>query len=101
MAHIVVCLYCKEKFDTELEPFIKPNRTRYAHKRCADKKEAEKQRIENESKRQAELKLAEQKRAEEEKIANECRQEALEIFNEHKEKFDKLEDPIPDTDDTI
>ena len=42
MAHIVVCLYCKEKFDTELEPFIKPNRTRYAHKRCADKKEAEK-----------------------------------------------------------
>ena len=39
MAHIVVCLYCKEKFDTELEPFIKPNRTRYAHKRCADKKD--------------------------------------------------------------
>ena len=42
MAHIVVCLYCKEKFDTELEPFVKPNRTRYAHKRCADKREAEK-----------------------------------------------------------
>ena len=36
-------LYMDGKLDAEeLEPFIKPNRTRYAHKRCADKREAEK-----------------------------------------------------------
>lgn len=34
MAHYVVCLYCKKRFDTDIEPFIKPNSTRYAHLEC-------------------------------------------------------------------
>lgn len=42
MAHWVVCLYCQERFDTEKEPFVKPNKVRYAHKSCAENKEKEK-----------------------------------------------------------
>ena len=34
MAHKVVCLYCKKTFDADVEPFIKPNKTRYAHVEC-------------------------------------------------------------------
>ena len=42
MAHFVVCLYCQKRFDTEQEPFVKPNKVRYAHKSCADLREASK-----------------------------------------------------------
>ena len=34
MAHQVICLYCKKKFDADIEPFVKPNSTRYAHLDC-------------------------------------------------------------------
>ena len=34
MAHNVICLYCKQRFDADIEPFIKPNNTRYAHLAC-------------------------------------------------------------------
>lgn len=34
MAHIVICPYCKLKFDTDKEPYVKPNSQRYAHVAC-------------------------------------------------------------------
>ena len=34
MAHQVICLYCKKRFDADIEPFVKPNSTRYAHLEC-------------------------------------------------------------------
>lgn len=42
MAHQVICLYCKKKFDTDIEPFIKPNSTRYAHVECHEQATAAK-----------------------------------------------------------
>lgn len=39
--HIVKCLYCKKSFDTNLEPWVKPNATRYAHEVCHNKAMAE------------------------------------------------------------
>lgn len=42
MAHYVVCLYCKKRFDADIEPFIKPNSTRYAHLECHHAAEASK-----------------------------------------------------------
>ena len=34
IAHVVICPYCKIKFDTDKEPFVKPNSQRYAHVLC-------------------------------------------------------------------
>lgn len=34
IAHSVICLYCKKRFDIDIEPFVKPNATRYAHVDC-------------------------------------------------------------------
>jgi hypothetical protein len=34
IAHIVICPYCKLKFDADKEEYIKPNSQRYAHKKC-------------------------------------------------------------------
>ena len=39
--HLVICPYCKIKFDTNTEPFVKPSATRYAHKTCYEKHQAE------------------------------------------------------------
>lgn len=35
--HMVKCYYCKEMFDANIEPYIKPSDRRYAHKACAEK----------------------------------------------------------------
>lgn len=35
MAHIVTCVYCKEKFDRDKLPFVKVAERRYAHAECA------------------------------------------------------------------
>lgn len=32
--NIKVCKYCGKRFDIDTEEFVKPNKTRYAHKRC-------------------------------------------------------------------
>lgn len=42
IAHNVICLYCKKQFDADIEPFIKPNKTRYAHVDCHEKASSEK-----------------------------------------------------------
>ena len=34
IAPIVICPYCKLKFDADKEPYVKPNSQRYAHKAC-------------------------------------------------------------------
>ena len=34
IAHLVICPYCKLKFDADKEPYVKPNSQRYAHKHC-------------------------------------------------------------------
>lgn len=39
--HLVICPYCKIKFDTNAEPFVKPSATRYAHPACYEKHLAE------------------------------------------------------------
>lgn len=39
--HIVKCLYCKKSFDTNLEPWVKPNSNRYAHELCHQRAIAE------------------------------------------------------------
>ncbi len=40
--HLVKCLYCGEIFDANIEPFVKPNARRYAHKACAEEAEKNK-----------------------------------------------------------
>lgn len=39
--HMVKCYYCKETFDANTEPYVKPSERRYAHKACAEKAKAE------------------------------------------------------------
>lgn len=39
MAHLVKCFYCGETFDADVVPFVKPNKTRYAHQECPNMKE--------------------------------------------------------------
>lgn len=34
IAHIVICPYCRLKFDADKEEYVKPNAQRYAHKLC-------------------------------------------------------------------
>lgn len=34
MAHPVICYYCNQRFDRDLEPFVQVNGNRYAHKDC-------------------------------------------------------------------
>lgn len=34
MAHIVTCVYCKEKFNRDKEPFYQVSKRRYAHPEC-------------------------------------------------------------------
>ena len=34
MAHVVICQYCKKKFDRDKEPFEEVRSRRYAHKEC-------------------------------------------------------------------
>lgn len=36
-AHYVVCIYCKERFNRDIEPTIQISARRYAHKECAEK----------------------------------------------------------------
>ena len=36
-AHFVICKYCGEKFNRDIEPFVDVGSRRYAHKACADK----------------------------------------------------------------
>ena len=38
MAHNVICIYCKEKFDRDKEPFVQVSPRRYAHAECAKDK---------------------------------------------------------------
>lgn len=40
--HLVKCFYCGETFDASVEPFIKPNSRRYAHKKCAEEADSHK-----------------------------------------------------------
>ena len=40
--HLVKCLYCGKTFDTNIEPFVKPNARRYAHKACAEEADKKK-----------------------------------------------------------
>ena len=40
MAHFVICKYCGQKFNRDVEPFIEVGSRRYAHKECADKIDA-------------------------------------------------------------
>ena len=35
MAHVVTCVYCKQKFDRDKFPFIQVTSRRYAHKECS------------------------------------------------------------------
>ena len=42
MAHPVTCVYCKQKFDRDKEPFVQISAARYAHKKCAEKNQIEK-----------------------------------------------------------
>lgn len=42
MAHIVTCVYCKEKFDRDKLPTVQISARRYAHADCAKKHEEEK-----------------------------------------------------------
>lgn len=42
MAHIVTCVYCKEKFDRDKLPTVQISARRYAHADCAQKHEKEK-----------------------------------------------------------
>lgn len=42
MAHPVICIYCKQKFDRDKEPAVQVSDRRYAHKKCADKMQVEK-----------------------------------------------------------
>ena len=35
MAHIVTCVYCKQKFDRDKFPFIQVSQRRYAHQECS------------------------------------------------------------------
>ena len=40
--HKVTCVYCKEKFDRDKEPFVQVSAQRYAHEECAKKHYIEK-----------------------------------------------------------
>ncbi len=42
MAHYVTCIHCKEKFNRDKEDFIQISERRYAHKKCAEAADAEK-----------------------------------------------------------
>ena len=35
MAHIVTCVYCKQKFDRDKFPFVQISQRRYAHQECS------------------------------------------------------------------
>lgn len=43
--HLVKCKYCGEKFDANIEPFVKPSSNRYAHQQCHDNFLAEQEKI--------------------------------------------------------
>ena len=40
-AHYVTCIYCKQRFNRDKEPFVQISARRYAHKECAKKHEVE------------------------------------------------------------
>lgn len=40
MAHFVICKYCGQRFNRDVEPFVEVGSRRYAHKDCADKVDA-------------------------------------------------------------
>lgn len=40
MAHYVICKYCSQKFNRDIEPFVRVGERRYAHKACAEKYES-------------------------------------------------------------
>lgn len=40
--HYVTCVYCKEKFNRDIEPTVAISERRYAHKKCADDFQAKK-----------------------------------------------------------
>ena len=41
-AHYVTCVYCKERFNRDIEPTVQISARRYAHKECAEKFHIEK-----------------------------------------------------------
>lgn len=41
--------------DTDIQPFVKPNKTRYAHKRCAEENEKKKEQEERDKQERLEL----------------------------------------------
>lgn len=45
MAHPVICIYCKQRFDRDKEPFVQISDRRFAHKSCADKNQIVKSQI--------------------------------------------------------
>ena len=42
MAHPVICVYCKGKFDRDKEPCVQVSDRRWAHKACAEKNQIQK-----------------------------------------------------------
>ena len=40
MAHFVICKYCGQRFNRDIEPFVKIGERRYAHKLCSDQVDA-------------------------------------------------------------
>lgn len=36
MAHIVTCVYCRQKFDRDKVPYVEVRKRRYAHKECSE-----------------------------------------------------------------
>lgn len=38
--HFVICKYCNQKFNRDIEPFVEVGARRYAHKSCAEQVEA-------------------------------------------------------------
>lgn len=49
--HVVKCFYCGKSFDTNLEPWVKPNSKRYAHELCHQRaiKEHEQENVDKEA----------------------------------------------------
>lgn len=38
--HFVICKYCNQKFNRDIEPFVEVGARRYAHKSCAEQVDA-------------------------------------------------------------
>lgn len=69
MAHNVKCVYCKEVFDRDKEPYVEVSQRRYAHKVCAEAAAAQ-------------LTPAEKARQEEEQDLKKLEHYIMHLFNE-------------------